>query len=83
MKDLQLLTWLTQLGLSTAVPLIGVVWLAVWLYRSCHWGAWVIVAGVILGIISAVDGLRISLKSMERITKDKKQNPSVGFNDHQ
>ena len=31
MKDLSLLVWLTQLGLSVAVPLAGFILLAVWL----------------------------------------------------
>ena len=38
MKDLTLLTWLTQLGLSVAVPLGGFVWLGVWLRDSLGWG---------------------------------------------
>ncbi len=83
MKDLQLLIWLTQLGLSTAVPLCGFVWLAVWLYRSQQWGVWVIITGVILGVISAVDGLRISLKSMERMAKDQRENAPPRFNEHE
>ena len=82
MKDLNLFIWLTQLGLSTAVPLAGFVLLGVWLHKSHQWGVWVVIAGVILGIICAVDGLRMSLKSMERMTKDKKKTPPVGFNDH-
>ena len=31
MKDLNLIVWLTQLGMSVAVPLAGFVLLAVWL----------------------------------------------------
>lgn len=83
MKNMQLLIWLTQLGLSTAVPLAGFVLLAVWLYKHMHWGAWVIVAGVVLGIICAVDGLRMSLKAMEWMAKDKKQDSPPGFNEHE
>ena len=82
-KDIQLLIWLTQLGLSTAVPLAGFILLAVWLHRSLHWGSWVVIAGVALGILCAIDGLRTSLKAMERISKDKKKDPPVGFNDHE
>ena len=50
MKNMQLLTWLTQLGLSTAVPLAGFVLLAVWLRERFGWGAWVIVGGIVLGL---------------------------------
>ena len=83
MKDLQLLIWLTQLGLSTAVPLAGFVLLGVWLYRSRGWGAWVVIAGVVLGLICAADGLRISLRSMERMAKNQKESPPPGFNEHE
>lgn len=84
MKDIQLLIWLTQLGLSTAAPLAGFILLGIWLHRHFGWGSWVIVVGILLGIICAIDGLRISLKAMGRIAKDKKQEyPAVGFNDHE
>ncbi len=83
MKDLNMLVWLTQLGLSVAAPLAGFVLLAVWLQKQFQWGAWVIIAGVALGAISAVSGLRITLKAMERMAKGKPEDkPSVGFNDH-
>lgn len=83
MKDVSLLVWLTQLGLSVALPLSIFVLLGVWLHQQLHWGEWVVIAGVILGIICAIDGLRTSLKAMERIAKDKKkEEPPVSFNDH-
>lgn len=82
-RELQLLIWLTQLGLSTALPLAGFVLLGIWLHQKLQWGAWVVIAGILLGIICAVDGLRSSLKAMERMGKDKKESPpAVGFNDH-
>jgi len=84
MKNLSLLVWLTQLGLSTALPLGGFVLLAVWLRQRFDWGVWVIVAGVVVGLICAIDGLRNSLKAMERMAKDeKKEPPPVSFNDHE
>ena len=83
MKNLNLLVWLTQLGLSVAVPLGGFVLLAVWLRQQFGWGVWVIAAGVIIGLVCAVDGLRTSLKAMEHMAKDKKEDvPPVSFNDH-
>ena len=84
MKNLSLLVWLTQLGLSVAVPLAGFVLLAVWLRNTWGWGNWVIWAGLALGFYCAVDGFRSSLKAMERLSKDKKdkQPPPVSFNDH-
>ena len=83
MKNLQMLIWLTQLGLSTAVPLIGFVLLGVWLYRSLGWGAWVVVAGAVVGIICALDGLRVSLRAMEHMSRNDEKEPIKGFNDHE
>jgi hypothetical protein len=38
--------------------------------------------GVILGILLAVEGLRSSLKAMERMSKEKQDKPPVGYNEH-
>ena len=84
MKDLSLLVWLTQLGLSVVLPLAGFVLLALWLRDGCSWGNWVIWVGVGLGIVCAIDGFRVSLKAMERLSENKKKDPPpVSFNDHQ
>ena len=84
MKDLTLIVFLTQLGLSVALPLAGFVLLAVWLRNSCHWGQWVIFVGIGLGLICAIDGLRNTLKAMDRIGGKKKDDgpEPVSFNDH-
>ena len=83
MKKMNLLIWLPQLGLSVVLPLGGFILLALWLQKQFAWGDWVVIAGVVLGIICAVDGLRVSLKAMERMSKDKKEEePPVSFNDH-
>lgn len=85
MKDLSLLVWLTQLGLSTAFPLAGFVLLALWLRDSWGWGDWVLWVGIGLGAIAAFDGFRTSVKAMQRMSKNKKADepPAVSFNDHQ
>ena len=84
MKDLTLLVWLSQLGLSVAFPLAGFVLLAVWLRSSFGWGDWVIWVGLILGLTGAVNGFRHSLKAMELQSRGKKKNdpPPVVFNEH-
>lgn len=83
MKDLRLLVFITQLGLSVAVPLTVFILLAIWLQERFGWGGWVIVVGVALGVVCAVDGLRSTLKAMSRMSKDKKEKESpVAFNDH-
>lgn len=84
MKDLTLLVWLTQLGLSVALPPAGFILLAVWLRDCFGWGSWVLWVGIVIGLVCAVDGLRTSLKAMSRISrgKQKEEQPGVYFNDH-
>ena len=82
MKDLTLLTWLTQLGLTVAVPPVLFVLLAVWLRDSQGWGAWVIWAGIILGIYCAAHGLVTSMKTLKKISEAKKDDPPKAFNEH-
>lgn len=85
MKDLSLLVWLTQLGLSVVSPMIVFLFLALWLQKQYALGAWVFWVGVALGSLCAISGFRQCLQLMEQITrrKDKQQpKPPVGFNDH-
>lgn len=83
MKNLKLLVWLTQLGLTIAVPPAMFILLALWLRDSCGWGGWVLWVGIVLGIVSAIDGLRVSLKAMSRLSENKKQEePPVSYNEH-
>lgn len=83
MKDLRMLIWLTQLGLSIAVPLGGFIFLGIWLHNSLGWGVWTIFAGLALGIISAVRGFLDSLKLMGQMSRDsKKEKPCISYNQH-
>ena len=85
MKNLSLLVWLTQLGFSVAVPPAGFILLAVWLRARFDLGVWVILAGVGLGVICAIDGVRTSVMAMDRMANRKtpdQQPPPVSFNDH-
>ena len=45
MKNVNLLIWLTQLGISVAAPLGGFIWLGVWLRQRFDLGVWVVLAG--------------------------------------
>ena len=84
MKNLNLLIWLTQLGFSVAAPLGGFIWLGVWLRSRFELGVWVVLLGVFIGVVCAVDGLRVSLKVMERMGSTKQEEtPPVSFNDHE
>ncbi len=84
MKDLSLLVLISQLGLTAALPLVGFVLLSLWLRDSCGWGPWVVPVGAVLGLITAMDGFLQLLKTMARLSKDKKKDapPPVSFNDH-
>jgi len=83
MKNLRLIIWLTQLGISVALPPTALILLAVWLRNRFAWGNWVIFLGIAIGIFCAVDGLRKSLKAMEQMSKDGSETqPPVAFNDH-
>lgn len=83
MKDVNLFVWLSQLGISVALPLAGFVLLGVWLHQQFNWGIWVVFAGIALGLIGAIQGLRSSLKAMEQMAKDKKEQiPPITFNEH-
>lgn len=80
---MNLIIWLTQLGLSVAIPPAVLIILAVWLRNRFHLGGWIIVLGIVAGVFCAVDGFRKSLKAMERMSKDQKeQKPPLAFNDH-
>ena len=84
MKEFRLLIWLTQLGLSVAFPLAGFILLGVWLHSAKGWGTWAIFAGLLLGLICAVQGFRDSVKAMELMSgsKKKQEPPPVSFHDH-
>lgn len=83
MKELTLLVWLTQLGISVVAPLAGFVLLAVWLRSSFGWENWVIWVGIGLGILSAITNLFQSLRALARLSDTKVDKPQpVSFNDH-
>lgn len=83
MKDLSLLVWLTQLGLSVAIPPAALILLAVWLQNRFGWGNWVIWIAVVIGIYCGITGLISSLRALSKIAGDKKQDYPISFNDHE
>ena len=87
MKELRMLIWITQLGLSVIMPLAGFILLSVWLKSRFELGVWVVICGFVLGMICAVDGLKNSLMIMEKQDKANDKNdkakPPLSFNDHE
>lgn len=83
MKDLGLLVWLTQLGLSVAFPLAGFVVLGFWLHQHLGWGSWTVWCGIALGLVCAITGFRDCLKALSKFSHPKNENDtSVSFNSH-
>ncbi len=84
MKDLNLLVFITQLGLSVAAPLGGCVWLGFFLRQRFGLGRWIVLVLGLIGLISAVQGFRYTLRGMERLSgQKKKEPPPVSFNEHE
>ena len=51
MKNVSMLVWLTQLGLSVALPPAVFIGLAVWLQNRFGLGKWVVILGIVVGIV--------------------------------
>ena len=44
----------TQIGVSTAIPVVFFIWGAAWLQKKFGLGNWVLIAGIVLGIVSGL-----------------------------
>ncbi len=85
MKDFNLIIWITQLGLSVALPPVGFLFLARWLQFCLGWGDWLLWIGIGLGVIVAASGFWSNLKLLKKIAAKKdndRKPPVVSFNDH-
>lgn len=83
MKHLNMLIWLTQLGLSVALPLTGFLLLGVWLHTAKGWGVWTVIAGLALGLICSIRSFLDAVKAMELMSRNKnEQKPPLSFNKH-
>ena len=81
-KVMRYLVWLTQLGLSVAIPLVGFILLGAWLHNSRGWGSWTVPVGIVLGLMGAVGGLYNGFKTLHRMMKTDEDKPTQGFNKH-
>lgn len=82
-KVVRYLVWLTQLGLSAAVPLAGFILLGSWLHNSRGWGAWTVGVGIALGLLGAAGGLWNSFKTLNQMLKQDEEKPPKGYNQHE
>ena len=57
------LVWLTQFGLSVALPPVLFLLGAVWLKNEFALGGWVVLVGLLLGLAGSVGSLRSNLKA--------------------
>lgn len=76
---LSALSFLVQVGVSVALPLVLFILGSVWLHSRFGVGKWVIAVGVGLGVLGAAGGLIGSLKSLHRLG-EREDNPPKGFN---
>jgi len=82
-KVMRYLVWLTQLGLTVAVPLAGFLLLGSWLHKSRGWGAWTVAAGIALGLLGAAGGLINSFRTLHQMLKQDEDKSPVGYNQHE
>ena len=78
-KNLSLLVWVTQFGLSAVAPLCGALLLGSWL----DLGPWGMTACGLVGLLTSVSTACACVKAMRRETKQVKEQPGVAFNEHE
>ena len=82
MKDLSLIAYITQLGMSIAAPLTGFTLFGVWLRNRLELGAWVIAVFCAVGLISGIHGFIMELKILEKRESKKDKPVPRSFNGH-
>lgn len=83
-KVVSYMVWLTQLGLTVVGPLVGFIWLAVWLHNAKGWGGWVVLVGILLGLMGAIGGMYTGFKTLHRLSSlDEKPQSAPGYNRHE
>lgn len=85
MKNLSLILWVTQFGLSILVPPCFFLLLAVWLQQKYGFGLWIVAVLGILGALISVGTARANWRAMRKEAQNAadSEKPPVSFNDHQ
>lgn len=78
------LVWLTQFGLSVVLPPVLLLLGAVWLKNQFALGGWIVLVGLLLGLLGSVGSLHNNLKSIDRAGKEDtpRTPPPISFNNH-
>lgn len=74
------LMYLTQMGLSLAMPMILCIAAAAWLQNRFGLGGWVVIAGIVLGVGGTVSTFRQILRRESQKAKRETQQRNA-FND--
>lgn len=84
MKELKLLLWVTQFGLSILVPPCFLLWVAVALRSRYGLGMWIIAVLGILGLMTSFSTAKANLRAMRKDAEEagSQKAPPVSFNDH-
>lgn len=84
MKVLQELVWLTQLGISLATPPLAMLLLCGALERRLGLGAWVSVAGLVIGLLTTAAMARSFYRQIKQ-RQEREEKPPRGrsFREHQ
>lgn len=84
MKFWSLLVWVTQFGFSIVFPPCFFLVLANWMQNRYQLGAWIIILGGVLGLLTSVSTVRSCIRAMRR-DADRAGNAEkapTAFNDH-
>ncbi|MBQ8160835.1 MAG: hypothetical protein IJ083_08780 [Clostridia bacterium] len=72
-SDWKMLIWISQLGLSTCLPLAGFTLLGIYLCDRFSWPRGVIIIFLLLGLISGFSGLREAWQAMNHMERMQKK----------
>ena len=84
MKQLNLILWVTQFGVSILFPICFFLLLSVWLQQKFDLGMWIVAVFGILGLLTSFSTARSCLRSLLKAAEevsDSKEKP-ISFNDH-
>lgn len=82
-KALRNLAWMTQMGMSVAVPLVLCILSSAWLKNRFDLGGWIFIPGIFLGLGGAVSGLWSCLNAMQHTAQEDDGDFPISFNEHE